>query len=324
MGHHQNSRENTMSITKRLFIAAAAAFAVVAPFASAQAQTVTKPNIVVMSEDADEDTVPRGNRIFNRVILELGEVMNLRGYNIYDETAVAMNISEPGRVRRRDAEIIDVARAVQTPPVDIIAVFQIYASATKSNVSDIVRPNIRIPGRLLNVRTGQQIASFEVTGLELAPLPQNCDKECLLEKVGGEAKLIANELAQALTSKLDGFVAPARVETPITTTPGTDGGTVATGDDVSCGGLPTAFVIRVTGFEATEVLAIEEYLRAFSCYSHQRPVRATPAQSEYWYETRADSARLNRNLRLMLEHMDAGGQVSFAGNTFTVTKIGTR
>ncbi len=47
-----------------------------------------KPTVVVMGEDADEDSVPRGNRIFQRVIAELSETMNLRGYNVYDETAV--------------------------------------------------------------------------------------------------------------------------------------------------------------------------------------------------------------------------------------------
>jgi hypothetical protein len=319
-----------MSITKRLFLIAAAALTIASPLvAGSAAHAQTKPNIVAMSEDADEDSVPRGNRIFNRVIIELGEVMNLRGYNVYDETAVAMNITQPGRVRRRDSEIIDVARAVQNPPVDIIAVFQIYASATKSNVSDIVRPNIRIPGRLLNVRTGQQIAAFEVTGLELAPLPQNCDRECLLEKVGAEAKLVANELAQALSTKLDGFIAAPRDDANLTApAPAGSGGLVTTpatgGEAEGCGNLPTAYVIKITGFETSEVQAIEEYLRAFSCYQHQRPVRASAAQAEYWYETRSDSGRLNRNLRLMLEHMSATGQVSFAGNTFTVTKIGTR
>jgi len=283
--------------------------------------------IVVMSEDADEDTVPRGNRIFNRVIHELAEVMNVHGYNVYDETAVAMRFTQPGRVRRRDSEIIDVARAVQAPPLDVIAVFQIYASATKSTYSDIVRPNIRIPGRLLNVRTGQQIAAFEVAGLELAPLPQGCDRECLLERVGGEAKLVANELAQALTLKLSGFILPARGANaaggpaPIS---GSVTALVPPGDGQGCLNLPTAFVIRLNGFSTSEVQAIEEYLRAFGCYLLHRPIRSAASQAEYWYETRADSARLNRNMQLMLEHMSTAGQVSFAGNTFNITKLATR
>lgn len=324
-----------MRLLKHL-LAAGAMLAALGSLAPHQAAAQSRPNIVVMSEDADEDTVPRGNRIFNRVITELAEVMNVRGFNVYDETAIAMGITQPGRVRRRDAEIIDVSRAVQTPPLDIVAVFQIYASATKSTFSDIVRPSVRIPGRLLNVRTGQQIGAFEVTGLELPPLPQGCDRECLLERVGGDAKLVAAELGQALGAKLSGFMFPARgagvVGGPaLTPVPGgaapVPGGAAALappGEGPECANLPTAFVIRVSGFSPDEVQAIEEYLSAFGCYIHHRPVRATAAMSEYWYETRADSARLNRNMRLMLEHMSTAGQVSFAGNTFNVTKVATR
>ena len=316
-----------MCITKRLFLLAAAVLAVAAPLAPVRAAAQTRPNIVVMSEDADEDTVPRGNRIFNRVIRELAEVMNVHGYNVYDETAVAMGFTQPGRVRRRDSEIIDVARAVQIPPLDVIAVFQIYASATKSTVSDIVRPNVRIPGRLLNVRTGQQIAAFEVAGLELPPLPQGCDRDCLLERVGGEAKLVANELAQALTLKLSGFIVPARGANAASGPAPLSGGVTAlapAGDAQGCLNLPTAFVIRLNGFSTSEVEAIEEYLRAFGCYLHHRPIRSTASQAEYWYETRADSARLNRNMHLMLEHMSTAGQVTFGGNTFNITKVVTR
>ncbi len=285
-----------------------------------------KPSIVVMGEDADEDTIPRGNRIFQRVIRELGEAMNVRGYNVYDETAVAMGFTQPGRVRRRDAELIDVARSVQTPPLDVVVVFQIYASAQKSLYSDIVRPEVRIPGRLLNVRTGQAIGSFEVSGVQLPPLPQGCDRDCLLERVGAEARTLAADLAGALTAKLDGFAAPrggsagAGGPGPVA---GIDGGAPVAGAE-GCGGFPTAYVVRLNGFSAQEIQAIEEYMRAFRCYEHHRPVRAGASLSEYWYETRADSARMNRNLRLMLEHMNAGGQVSFAGNTFSVSKIATR
>lgn len=315
-----------------LALAASAGLTLFAGLATpARAQT-TKPNLVVMGEDADEDSVPRGNRIFQRVITELSETMNLRGYNVYDETAVAMGITQPNRVRRRDAELIDVARSVQNPPLDVVAVFQIYASATKSGYSDIVRPEVRIPGRLLNVRTGQSIGSFEVAGLQLPPLPQGCDRECLLERVGAEAKTIAGDVAAALTSKLDGFVAPRRradagapvpAGEPGLGAPPASGGAAAGGGE-SCGGLPTAYVVRLNGFSSQEVQAAEEYMSAFRCYEHHRPVRSGGSTAEYWYETRSDSARLQRNLRLMLEHMSAPGQVQFSGSTFVVSRVSTR
>ncbi|AWB25293.1 hypothetical protein DA075_30680 [Methylobacterium currus] len=288
-----------------------------------------KPNVVVMGEDADEDSVPRGNRIFQRVIAELSETMNLRGYNVYDETAVAMGFSQPNRVRRRDAELIEVARAVQNPPLDVVAVFQIYASASKSAYSDIVRPEVRIPGRLLNVRTGQSLGAFEVAGVQLPPLPQGCDRECLLERVGAEAKVIAGDVAAALTAKVDGVVAPRRgteqgaAAGTGAAVPGPGAVAAASGGE-ACGGLPTAYVVRMNGFSPQEVQAAEEYMAAFRCYEHHRPVRAGASAAEYWYETRSDSARLGRNLRLMLEHMSAPGQVQFSGNTFVLSRVATR
>jgi hypothetical protein len=325
-----------MSINDRptpLRLAALAAFAAAfLGFSPPAALAQPKPNIVVMGEDADEDSVPRGNRIFQRVITELSESMNLRGYNVYDETAVAMGFTQPNRVRRRDAELIEVARAVQNPPIDVIAIFQIYASASKSGYSDIVRPEVRIPGRLLNVRTGQSLGAFEVAGVQLPPLPQGCDRECLLERVGAEAKTIAADVAGALTAKLDGIVAPRRSNAgpgpALGTTPLGAGG-AAPGETVAlpaeaCGGLPTAYTVRLNGFSAQEIQAAEEYMAAFRCYEHHRPVRSGASSSEYWYETRADSARLARNLRLMLDHLGAGGQVQFSGNAFVVNRIATR
>ena len=319
-----------MATLTRLCFAAGAALLSLAALTPALAQA--RPNIVVMGEDADEDSVPRGNRIFQRVIAELGETMNVRGYNVYDETAVAMGFTQPGRVRRRDAELIDVARSIQTPPVDVVAIFQIYASAQKSMYSDIVRPEVRIPGRLLNVRTGQALGSFEVSGLQLPPLPQGCDRECLLERVGAEARTLATDLAAALGQKLDGFVSPRTPggaaladPAPIAGAPaGSVANAPAAGAGDTCGGLPTAYVIRLSGFTPQETQAVEEYVSAFRCYEHHRPVRAGAGGAEYWYETRSDPARLNRNLRLMLEHMNAPGQVSFSGNTFVVSKVATR
>ena len=321
------ARAETVSATVRavLFACAAGLTVVAAP-----AQAQGRPNLVVMGEDADEDAVPRGNRIFQRVIAELSETMNLRGYNVYDETAVAMGFTQANRVRRRDAELIEVARAVQNPPLDVVAVFQIYASASKSAYSDIVRPEVRIPGRLLNVRTGQSLGAFEVAGLQLPPLPQGCDRECLLERVGAEAKAIAGDVAAALAAKLDGVIAPRRGAEagapPADAIPAAPlGGAVAAAPGgEACGGLPSAYVVKLNGFSAQEVQAAEEYMAAFRCYEHHRPVRAGGATAEYWYETRSDSARLGRNLRLMLEHMSAPGQVQFSGNTFVVSRVATR
>jgi hypothetical protein len=282
-------------------------------------------NIVVMGEDADEDSVPRGNRIFNRVIAALTEEMNVQGHDVYDETAIAMDINPANRVRRRDSELIEVARAVQNPPLDVVVVFSIYASVREGAYSEVLRPDVRIPGRILNLRTGQQIGSFEIDGLDLPPLPVVCERECLLEEVGNHAAIMGAELAAALTLKLDGFVGSAPADAgagAIIVTQPSVGGPVTSAD--GCDSLPTAYVIRFDGFTTEEITALEEYVNSYSCVQSARPVRASERSAEYWYETRSDSARLNRNLRLTLEHMGVEGQLKFSGNTMIVTKVATR
>jgi hypothetical protein len=210
--------------------------------------------------------------------------------------------------------------------VDVIVVFTIYASVREAAYADIVRPDVRIPGRILNVRTGQMIGSFEVSGLELPPLPVVCERECLLESVGDSAAILGAELSAALTTKLAGFVAAPATEVitsgaaVIVTEPTVS---VVTPSD-TCEGLPTAYVIRFEGFDTNEITALEEYINSYACVDSARPVRASDRLSEYWYETRSDSARLNRNLRLTLEHMGVDGQLRFAGNTFILTRIATR
>jgi hypothetical protein len=281
-------------------------------------------NILVMGEDADEDSVPRGNRIYNRVIAALNEEMNVQGHDVFDETAVAMNINPANRVRRDDSELIEVARAVPNPPLDVVVVFSIYASVREGAYSEVLRPEVRIPGRVINLRTGQLIGSFEVTGLDLPPLPVACERECLLEEVGKHASILGAELAAALTTKLDGFVGSAPVDgtSAVIVTPAPVDGAVVLED--GCQGLPTAYVLRFDGFTTEEITAVEEYVNSFACVESARPARASARSAEYWYETRSDSARLTRNLRLMLEHMSVEGQLSFTGNTVVIAKVATR
>ena len=56
-------------------------------------------------------------------------------------------------------------------------------------------------------------------------------------------------------------------------------------------------------------------MSAFQCYENHRPIRADAILTEFWYETGSDQARLQRNLRIALEHLDVKGQVSSSGNT---------
>ena len=261
-----------------------------------------KPNIMIMGEDADRDTVPRNSRVFRRVLDALSNQLNEEGFDIFDETAVTLDDFAQGRTRRTDAEIIDIARLAKRPPIDVAVIFQIYASANQLAYTTKVKT--RISGRLLAVKSGQRLGNFEVNSPREWVAPVKCPRECILEVVGTNARILANDLGAVLTEKLAHLL---------------DRGDP--GPSVDRGGIPTAYSMVFDGFNETDISDIEEYLVVFSGYKRMRPTYSSSRRHEIWYESDISSGRLNRNLRKMLDHLDIRGTVQFSGNTYTVKKI---
>ncbi len=116
----------------------------------------------------------------------------------------------------------------------------------------------------------------------------------------------------------DGGVAPGTGST----TPGASGSTSGPGGDAAVEQVPAkALLGALNGSDD----GIEDFLvRDFQGYESHRPIYSSLRHQEYWYETCSDSARLNRNLRRMLEYMSIAGRVTFAGNTYMVEKITVR
>lgn len=294
---------------KRMILGLAAIVMALAFGYTAPAIAGEQPNILIMGEDADEDTVPRNNRVFKRVLDALANEMDLEGFKVYDEAAVTLDDFNQGRVRRTDAEIIDIASSVKNPPIDVAVIFAIYASAQETSFALKIRT--RVTGRLLNVRSGQRLGNFEVELPKTDNAPTSCTRECILETVGKNAKTLARDLGVVLARKLD-YLSPV------------SGGDSIVKDGDSDAGLSNAYSLVFEGFTPDEINRIEEYIVAFSGYQHHRPVSSSLRTNEYWYETGSEVARLNRNFRLMLELMETDGRVVYGGNTFTIEKFRER
>ena len=267
------------------------------------------PNILIMGEDADRDTVPRNSRVFKRVLDALSGQLNDEGFDVFDEAAVSLDEGlAQGRVRRTDAEIIDIARIIKRPPIDVAVIFSIFASAKE--MSYVTKVKTRIPGRILNVKTGQRLGNFEVESPREWVAPVNCDRKCTLEVVGGHAKILAQDLGAVLTEKLAWMV--------------DDGESDVTTSGVQTSGLPNAYTLVFNLFTSEERMDIEEYLVVFSGYKSHRISGCSERRCEYWYESDIETAKLNRNLRKMLDYLNMRGRVTFSGNLFTVDKITLR
>lgn len=272
---------------------------------SGQAVAGDNPNLLIMGEDADEDTVPRNSRVFKRVLGAVSNQMSDIGFSVFDETAVTLDDFAQGRVRRTDAELIDIARSIQRPPIDVGVIFSIYAMAKDKGYTTKVYT--RIEGRMLNVKTGQRLGNFEITSPKEWKAPPKCNRDCILEVIGEDARILSNDLGAVLAEKLAWMVDPE-----------------SDGINDNDSQLPSAYTLVFDNFTPEDMLDVEEYLVIFSDYVSHRPIYSGNRRSEIWYESTIRSAKMNRNLRRMMQELDLKANIQFSGNTFTVKKITLR
>lgn len=155
--------------------------------------------ILIMSEDGDAGSISRDNRVSRRVLDELSSQISGYGFSVFDETALTFNRNRQGRSRRSDAELIDIARSINQPPIDTIALFTIY---TNSRLRPHTRKlRVRISARLLDAQSGCRLGNFEVS--DEGNVHPNCSGPCYAETVGDVAKILSREVADVLSQKLD-------------------------------------------------------------------------------------------------------------------------
>ena len=273
----------------------------------------SNPNVMIMGRDADRDSVPCDSRVFKAVLDRVANQLNQEGFNIFDETAATLANFEQGRCRRPDAELIDILRTVKRPPLDVAVLLAMYAGAEMRTYTAKVR--VRISGRLLNVKTGQDLGSFEVEAPDDWNMRVDCARRrnCLLEGLVKFAGILANDLGSVLALKLDALTK--------TGAPAVAGASAGGG-----GCLPNAYTFIFNGYTSDDMKLAEEYIVAFSDYRKHRPSHISPRRREYWYESCIEPGRLTRNFNEMFRYMNTPSTVNFAQarNTFTLKKITLR
>ena len=290
---------------KKMIFMFAGALLLISCAGAPPSMAIEKPNLLIMGEDADQDSVPRNSRVFRRVLDALTNEIHNEGFDVFDETAISLDDYAQGRVRRTDAEIIDIAKSVKRPPIDIAVIFTIYASARDFNYTTKIKT--RVTGRILAVKSGQRLGNFEIESPREWTAAANCPRECLLETVGKYSKIIARDVGSVLAEKLVDIYYGDRDD-----------------DGYSKANLANGFSLVFEGFSEDDMLDMEEYIVVFKGYERHRAVYAGRMHHEYWYESSSTATRLNRNLRKMLKHIGISGRVQFSGNEYVVTRISKR
>lgn len=297
---------------------------VLGSFAPLTAKAAELPYLLIMGEDNDLDSVPRDSRVFRRVQNEIANALNNDGFDVIDETAASLDNFSQSRTRRSDAELIDIARSLRRPPIDVAVLFEIYASAERLDYTTKVRT--RITGRLLDVHSGRRMGNFEVSSPRNFRAPADCNRECIMETVGDNAKLLARDLSDVLVQRLADEVDYGYDKGDDDFEKGTQ--TAQSGssrNDPSCRGRTQDVFLRFDNFTEQEMLDMEDVILAkFSCYVDHRPAGSQGKTHEYVYKTRLHTGKMKRNLVRALDYLGMPGNVRYGGKEFIVTKINKR
>jgi hypothetical protein len=265
-------------------------------------------NILVIGNDANKGSVSRNSPVFNRVIGALANQMHDNNFDVYDETAITLDGFDQDRINRTDAEIINIARSIKRPPIDIAVIFSIYVNTQAQGYSTKV--NARIEGRLLNVQTGRRLGNFEIDNTKPWNVPSKCDLDCILENATDNSRLMASDLGAVLAEKLAWM---------------TDGGNSHLGlDRPGTNQMNAGYNLIFDGFSGENFAKLEEYLVVFSGYDSYRPTEIRYTRTEIWYKSSIGTAKLLRNIKKMLAELNFKATINFIGNTFTVKKITLR
>ncbi|MBO0905464.1 hypothetical protein [Jiella sonneratiae] len=335
--------------------AIAAVFGVCAMAASAaHAATI---NVLVMQEDWDQESLPRNNRIQNAVLSTINQTLNapayqsklrqygIEGMDVYDETALTLNFYQQDRQRRTDEELISVVRSIDNPQIDYVMPYTLYARAVTEPYSGIVKLQMSLNYRALDVRSGRFVGGDNLdldtkgvsftgcaAGLNGTPADPHCIKEFV--SLNGEklARNAGNKLAIQLAALLGRQYGSGHSETIVE-----HGDTnEAIGDDVAglprhgvggsvCDNPPTTFAVTFRGFEQRQVNAVEEYMSYWKCALDLDVTSSDFSEITFSYKTRSDQQRVLRNVRLMLELMGVVAEPQTQGsNEIVVEALGVR
>ena len=271
-------------------------------------------NLLIMIEDADKDSVPRDSRINKRVHASISQQLN-QIVDVYDETSITFSQFKQGRVRRTDAELLDIAHSITRPPIDIVVVFSTYASVnTKEYVK---KARARVEGRLLNAKSGQFLDNVEVQSPRSWTIPFACDRQtCMLEEMGDEAKVLGDELGLILATKLNWLLNGVQNNE--------QNGNAAGNNTAPTTAMFNDYYLEFDGFSPRDVASIEEYLLLFSGYISHRPTQQRHTRSTLLYRTTSGTAKLSRNTLKLLEELNMRATLNFEGNTFSLKRITLR
>ncbi|WPZ32194.1 hypothetical protein T8K17_13180 [Thalassobaculum sp. OXR-137] len=249
--------------------------------------------VLVLGEDGHDALIPRGDPAFRRVVTELQEIMDRRGFRVVDEEAVAADLGWPARDYRDKTEVLEAAKlanASERAASRVQAALLFRIEGTYRDLRYATRIDLHLSGDLYDVRSNRFLGAVDLP-TERVTVPGRClTAACGSHAVSARARDLASELGTVLARKLAALAprdsataAPVEAGAPV---------------------LEAVYTVTFRHLTTEEALSVIDVMTdGFPGYRSHDLLRGGGAVRRYEYVTTASAAKIERWLTLLLLDM---------------------
>lgn len=313
---------------KSLAIATVTAVMGISSLASTASAATIK--VLITQEDQDRTSLRRNTRIQNAIMNVFNQTLNapayrtmlrkygIKGMDVYDETASTIKFYRQDRVRRRDEELISLARQIKNPTMDVLVMYTVYAKAVSDPYTKVAKLQMALNYRALDVKSSRYLGGSNLdidtsgvifTGCAAGINGQRPDSHCVSEFVADNAERLARDAGNKLALQLAALVGRqygGRRDNY-------DENAGKMNDDIqgrkyrrrryskACANIPTTFKVTFKGFSQRQINYVEKNMSQWKCVLDMDLSKSSFSHTTFEYKTRANQQRVVRNIRMMLD-----------------------
>ncbi len=246
----------------------------------------------------DENYLHRASPAFKRVTEAMSDQMAREGFWVVDEEMLELKTGwDTGADRRTSKAVKSLAldaADLDNPSIRPRAVTTMRVRAQPvrhdSSTEYSTEIHVRVNGNVYDAEAGRQVGSYEAE--DTINARADCNRECLMEEVGDEAREIGRKVADTLNRKL-AFASRGGVNQ-----------SAAGAGQNGQSSLTSTYNVTFKNFETSEVMKITDVMEnEFPDYVRSRAPKGDTTKMVYGYVSKAPAHKIYEWMNILLTDM---------------------
>lgn len=267
--------------------------------------------VLILGEDGHENLMPRTDAAFRRVVSELQNALDRRGFRVVDEQAIAVDLGWAARPSRDKVDVLEAAKLADdadraSTRVQAAVLFRIESSYRDLRYA--TRIDLHLSGEVFDTRSNRFLGAFDLPTETVTTTGRCFTGACVSDAVGARARDLAGELGAALARKLAALAPPEDTAT------------------AAVRALESVYTVTLRNLSTEDALSIIGVMSdGFPGFRSYDLLRSGTTLRRYEYVTTASAGEVERWLTLLLVDMGLDPQhvtvLSVRGGNIRIERV---